>query len=119
MTNTGHFELDLGPLEDLPDPGARQFSPPGAEAGDDYFLVRSGDEVSCFSNLCPHMGNPLNWAPNRFLSRDGRLILCPHHGAIFEPLSGECRGGPCNGRGLTRWPVELRKGRIIANLPKE
>jgi len=111
--------LDLGPLSDLPDPGAREFSPPGAKTTDDYFLVRHGEEVSCFSNVCPHMGNPLNWAPNRFLSKNGSLILCPHHGAIYDPVTGACRGGPCNGHGLTRWPVELRDGRIIVTLEKE
>jgi nitrite reductase/ring-hydroxylating ferredoxin subunit len=119
MNATSTLELDLGPLDELPDPSAREFSPPGAEASDDYFLVRHGDAVSCFTNVCPHMGNPLNWAPNRFLSKDGRLILCTHHGAIYDPASGACRGGPCNGHGLTRWPVAIRDGRIMVSLPKE
>ncbi|MGH8161220.1 MAG: Rieske (2Fe-2S) protein [Gammaproteobacteria bacterium] len=119
MTNATLMELDLGPLEAMPNPGAREFSPPSSGAPDDYFLVRRGAAVSRFTNVCPHMGNPLNWAPNRFLGRDGNLILCPHHGAIYDPLTGACRGGPCNGRGLTRWPMELRGGRIIVSLPTE
>ncbi|MGH8225558.1 MAG: Rieske (2Fe-2S) protein [Gammaproteobacteria bacterium] len=104
-------------LDVIPDPGARGFSPPGARAPDEYFVVRRGDKLACFSNACAHMGNPLNWAPDRFLSRDGSLILCPSHGAIYDPLSGECRGGPCNGQGLTRWPVTLRDGIIMVEVP--
>ncbi len=104
-------------IEELSDPGARGFSPPGARFADDYFVVRRGNELSCFSNACAHMAQPLNWAPDRFLSRDGALILCPAHGAIYDPLSGACRGGPCNGQGLMRWPVTLRDGVIMAEVP--
>lgn len=105
------------PLAELADPDAREFSPPGSGFGDEYFIVRRGDELACFSNVCSHAAQPLNFAPNRFLSRDGSLIVCPAHGAVYEPISGDCLGGPCRGRGLRRWPVSLREGVIIAEVP--
>ena len=46
------------------------------------------------------------------LTRDGSLILCGWHGAVFEPLSGACVGGPCAGARLTPWPV-VASGGII------
>lgn len=104
-------------LEEIPDPGAREFSPPGAQFPDEYFVVRRGEHVACFSNVCTHMEQPLNWAPNRFLNKSGEYIVCPAHGATYDSLSGECRGGPCNGRGLARWPVWLDNGRIIVSVP--
>lgn len=104
-------------LTELPDPGARGFSPPGARFPDEYFVVRRGGELACFSNVCAHMAQPLNWAPDRFLSRDGSLILCPAHGAIYDSITGECRGGPCRGRGLARWSVAVRDGFIMAEVP--
>lgn len=104
-------------LAELPDPGARGFSPPGSRFADEYFVVRRGEEVACFSNVCSHAGQPLNWAPDRFLSRDGRLILCAAHGAVYEPITGACRGGPCRGQGLRRWPTRLQAGTIVAEVP--
>ena len=43
---------------------------------------------------------------------DASLILCGWHGAVFEPLSGECEGGPCAGGRLTPWPVQVAGGII-------
>lgn len=104
-------------LDALADPGAKGFSPPGARFADDYFVVRRGNELGCFSNVCSHAGQTLNWAPDRFLSRDGSLILCASHGAVYDPISGDCRGGPCRGRGLQRWPVSVVAGVIMAQVP--
>ncbi|MGH8426443.1 MAG: Rieske (2Fe-2S) protein [Gammaproteobacteria bacterium] len=109
--------VEVCTVDELPDPGAHGFSPPGARFPDEYFVVRHGNELACFSNVCTHMGNPLNWAPNRFLSRDGSLILCSVHGAIYDPITGECRGGPCRGQGLKRWPVAVSGGVIMAEVP--
>ena len=117
MTDGRLIELDLGPLSAIDDPGALEFSPPGADFPDDYFVVRHGGMVSCFSNVCTHMQQPLNWAPNRFLNKSGEYIVCPAHGATYDSLSGECRGGPCNGRGLTSWSARVDKGRIIVRVP--
>lgn len=117
MKEAALITLDLGPLAELPDPGAREFSPPGSQFGDDYFVVRRGSQVACFSNVCAHMQQPLNWAPDRFLNKSGAYIVCPAHGATYDALSGECRGGPCTGRRLDRWPAEVRDGRIIVCVP--
>ena len=49
---------------------------------------------------------------DRYLSRDGELILCGWHGAVFEPISGKCVGGPCAGGKLTPWPVQVVGGLV-------
>lgn len=117
MNNPKLIDVDLGSLSELPDPGAREFSPPGSHFEDDYFVVRRDNRLACFSNVCTHMQQPLNWAPNRFLNKSGEYIVCPAHGATYDSLSGECRGGPCNGRGLRSWPVRVDNGRIIVRVP--
>ncbi len=117
MNEAELIEIDLGPLEALGDPGAMEFSPPGAKFPDDYFVVHRDAKLACFSNVCTHMQQPLNWAPNRFLNKSGEYVVCPAHGATYDSLSGECRDGPCNGRGLTSWPVRVDKGRIIVRVP--
>ncbi len=88
-------------LDDLPDGAARGFAPtPGGFTG--LFAVRQGGEVLVYVNACPHLGTPLDWTPDRFLSADGRRILCATHGAEFRIADGECLRGPCLGERLER-----------------
>jgi len=51
-------------------------------------------------NVCPHAGRALNWAPDRFLTDEQGRLVCSAHGAVFEPDSGLCVGGPCRGASL-------------------
>lgn len=63
-------------------------------------LLRAGDAVRAWLNVCPHAGRRLDWAPGRFLlSRDGHLV-CAAHGASFELDGGVCVAGPCRGDAL-------------------
>lgn len=99
---------------DLASPGARGFSPPGAHFPDEYFVVRQGDAVYAYRNVCPHAGNFLNWKADAFLTRDKRLIMCAAHGALFDPASGVCIAGPCVGRALQALPVKVEDGMVVA-----
>ena len=70
-------------LEDIPDGGARGFpAPQGGFIG--LMAIRQGERVFVYVNSCPHIGTPLDWTPDRFLSRDGRFIVCATHGAEFQ-----------------------------------
>lgn len=101
-------------LEELADPGARGFSPPGARFPDEYFVVRRGRAVYGYRNLCPHAGSFLNWKPDAFLTRDRSLIMCSAHGALYEIASGRCAGGPCDGRALEPLPVVVEGSEVVA-----
>ena len=93
-------------LDALADPGARNFV---LSIGGRYFhgfVVRRGQSVTGFVDRCPHMGLPLAKTLDDYLSPDGHVV-CGWHGAIFDPTSGLCRGGPCVGARLTPWPVEV------------
>ena len=92
---------------DIPDPGARGFSFRAGEALFAGFVVRCGGEVRGYEDRCPHAAMPLALLPDRYLTREGDLILCASHGALFRPLDGVCVSGPCAGRALTAWPVRL------------
>ena len=39
----------------------------------------------------------MDWQPNRFFDDTGRWLLCGTHGAVYQPDTGECAGGPCRG----------------------
>jgi nitrite reductase/ring-hydroxylating ferredoxin subunit len=79
----------------------------------DGFVVRVGDDYHAYVNRCPHVGAPLDLWPNEFLSEDGRLVVCATHGAIFQPDSGRCVGGPCAGDRLTRLAVRRHGDRVV------
>jgi len=97
---------------DIPDPGSRGFVLQIGEAFFHGFVVRKGGEVAGYVDRCPHQGFPLAVELDRYLVPDGSLILCSWHGAVFEPLSGACVGGPCAGARLTPWPVAAAGGII-------
>ena len=63
-------------------------------------LLRAGDSLRAWLNVCPHAGRRLDWAPGKFLVDQGRLV-CAAHGASFELGAGECVAGPCRGASLT------------------
>ena len=69
-----------------------------------------GDAVRVWVNACPHVGTPLDWTPDKFMSRDGRHIVCATHGALFSPETGECVQGPRRGDYIDAVAAEIRDG---------
>ena len=99
-------------LDELPDGGARGFpAPPGGYIG--LFAVRRGGQVFVYVNCCPHIGTALDWAPDRFLSPDGSVIVCSTHGAQFGIADGVCLRGPCVGAALESVPVRIEDGVVL------
>ena len=100
-------------LDEVPDPGAKGFR---FREGDYLFLgfvVRRGGVVRGYVDRCPHAGTPLALIGDRFLTREGDLILCSTHGALFRPLDGVCVAGPCAGLALAPWPVAIEDGAVV------
>ncbi len=100
-------------LDDLPDGASRSFIVSGIGETGDLFLVRRGGRVYGYVNSCPHVGTPLELIDDRFLTRDGTLILCSTHGALFRIEDGYCVDGPCAGDRLEPLDVELRDGQVF------
>lgn len=88
-----------GPIcANLPDDGlASKFT---AHNGVPAFAVRWHGGVYAYLNQCPHAGGPLDFE-GQVLESSGRFLMCARHGAIFEPDTGKCVGGPCRGARLT------------------
>ncbi|MCA1825576.1 MAG: Rieske (2Fe-2S) protein [Myxococcales bacterium] len=75
------------------------------------FAVRVGEAVRAYVNVCPHRTQPVDVGDGRLWLPNGE-IECQAHGARFDPLTGECRGGPCDGRPLTPLTIEERDGEV-------
>ena len=101
-------------LADIPEPGARGFTFRSGEMLFAGFIVRAGGEVRGWIDRCPHAGFPLALFGDRYLTREGDLVICASHGALFRPLDGVCVGGPCAGERLTPWPVRVEEGAVVA-----
>lgn len=106
--------VDVCALDELADGDARGFEIPGGDY--DGFLVRDGDDIRAYLNVCPHQGHALNWKPDAFLTRNRELIMCSVHGAIFDKGSGVCVGGPCVGKALRPLAVTVTDGRIQVSM---
>ena len=91
-----------------------------------FHLVRDGKNVSAFvaqfrgeiiayENVCRHLPITLDYADNKFFTPDGRHLLCHNHGAIYDPITGLCVRGPCQGESLKKIKVEVRDGAVWVN----
>lgn len=98
-------------LAEVAEGGAKGFpGPDGTARG--LLVLRTGARVGVFVNACPHLGVPLDWAPDRFLSVDGRHVVCATHGALFRIEDGCCVHGPCYGAVLTPVLIQVKEDAI-------
>ncbi len=99
-------------LGEIADGGAKGFQWGEGASAYRIFLVRQKDRVWAYIDTCPHLGTPLAYLPNRFLSEDGSQIVCSTHGARFRPQDGYCVSGPCEGKSLRPFPIEMADDKI-------
>lgn len=78
----------------------------------DGFAAIFEGQVIVYENLCRHLPISIDYGDNRFFTGDGKEIICQTHGAIYEPLSGLCVRGPCEGASLFKVPFEERGGKV-------
>jgi nitrite reductase/ring-hydroxylating ferredoxin subunit len=97
-------------LEEIADGDAIAVHVDSATGGFELIVLRQGEHVFAYHNECPHAGRRLDYAPGRFLVRDGRLT-CAVHGATFRVDTGACIGGPCS-NGLASLPIEVSDGAV-------
>jgi nitrite reductase/ring-hydroxylating ferredoxin subunit len=90
----------------------------GFQVGDvSLFAVKKDGEVYVYLNSCPHLGIELEWTEDDFLDKEGALIQCSTHGALFIIESGECVAGPCLREQLTAVECIVRDNAIYIEEP--
>jgi len=100
-------------LSDIGDLSSKGFHVKIKRKTTDIFLVRKGDQVYAYENICPHAQAPLEWNPDEFLDEKKESIICAMHGAKFTIEEGACIDGPCDGVGLTPVSVEVVNDTIL------
>jgi nitrite reductase/ring-hydroxylating ferredoxin subunit len=106
-------------VDEIEDGQARSFPVSGLKGVYTIILARQGAEIFGYSNSCPHLGTPLDWAPDQFMDLSGQYLRCATHGAMFEIRSGNCISGPCEGDALRPLAVEIKDGKICLAEPGE
>ena len=104
-------EQPLCGLDEIPDGGASAADATLADGPENLILLRQGEQVRAYLNVCPHAGRQLDYAPGKFLLKNATLI-CAVHGATFEQASGLCIAGPCRGEHLRPVAVSVRDGTV-------
>jgi len=110
MDTTTHV-LPLCRLPDIPDGGAAAVDAPLADGAQSLILLRDGERVRGYLNVCPHAGRRLDYAPGKFLLKDDTLI-CAVHGATFQRQAGMCVAGPCRGQSLRMVALRVEGGQV-------
>lgn len=76
------------------------------------FVIRFKDRVHGYVNRCSHQAFELDWNPGEFFDLDCRFLMCTTHGALFNPESGDCVYGRCNGYGLKKLDIHEVDGKV-------
>ena len=108
-------EYKLCRLDELGATGCREFRVGAGAWPLRGFVIRIGDDVRAYVNRCAHLGYPLNYLPDEFLSYDRNYIQCTMHGALFEKETGLCVAGPCLGRSLLSLPTRIEDECVVAH----
>lgn len=99
-------------VTDLADPGSKGFVVDMDGQPTEIFVVRRGNQVFAYRNVCPHKGSPLDWMPDEFLDDEREHIVCATHGAVFQIEDGLCIAGPCRRQSLQPVPILVCAGRV-------
>jgi nitrite reductase/ring-hydroxylating ferredoxin subunit len=98
-------------LDEIPDGGATAVDAMLADGTESLILLRHGEQVDGYLNVCPHAGRRLDYAPGKFLLKNDTLI-CAVHGATFNQADGLCVAGPCRGEHLRAVDVRVLDGMV-------
>ena len=115
MSKPGLINPALSPLDAdvVPASGAIAVKAVIDGVTEEVIVMRRDAGFVAYVNRCPHARWPLDTFDGRFLfSPDGDLV-CAAHGAVFDPDSGACRGGPGQGLGLTAVPVAVAGTKLV------
>ena len=76
------------------------------------FLARYQGKLVAYENQCRHLPLCLDFVNGRFFTPEGDHFICQTHNAIYEPLTGLCVRGPCEGESLKALKIEVVNGEV-------
>ncbi len=64
------------------------------------FVLRYAGQPRAYLNRCGHVPAELDFQPGEFFDHSRLYLICSLHGALYDPETGQCLSGRCNGHGL-------------------
>lgn len=113
----GTAAVRVAEAADVAEGESRKFRLRCGERELECFVIRHRGEIHAWLNECRHVPMSLDWVENQFFTAERDYLLCPTHGALYVPDTGECVAGPPCGKSLHRIPVVERDGGIWASCP--
>jgi nitrite reductase/ring-hydroxylating ferredoxin subunit len=80
------------------------------------FLARFQGKLVAYENRCRHHPVHLDFDTGRFFTPAGGHFICQTHNAFYEPLTGLCVRGPCEGESLKRLDIQVIDGDVWLEL---
>lgn len=106
--------------EELPEAGAGvRFEVERYGRMEPAFVVRWRGEARAYLNRCGHVPVELDYQPGQFFDYANQYLVCATHGSLYDPDSGACMGGRCNGVGLVPIPVVEQDGGVYLAAPRK
>ncbi|HEY8515974.1 MAG TPA: Rieske 2Fe-2S domain-containing protein [Candidatus Binatia bacterium] len=81
------------------------------------FVVNWQGQLRAYVNRCRHIPMTMDWVENQFFDEAGEFLVCPTHGALYEPDRGECVFGPACGKALYAVPLVEQGDEVLALCP--
>ena len=103
---------ELGPVEEVPEGSAREYTFGGGKSKFSMFVVKKGGEYYAYLNFCQHYSSLLNVRDGEFLNPEGSRIRCSAHFAEFRIEDGFGVSGAAENCWLDPVPVEVVDGTL-------
>ena len=110
--------LKIAATQDIREGQSVKFEIARKDRKTEAFVIKKNGKYYSYLNLCRHWSVGLDFDDNDFFSEDKAWLVCKNHGAIYEPVTGICEGGPCGGAALYRVPLIEKEGILYADVPK-
>jgi nitrite reductase/ring-hydroxylating ferredoxin subunit len=110
--------LKIAAVKDVKEGQSLKFEIPRKDRKSEAFVIKKNGKFYSYLNLCRHWTVGLDFDDNDFFSEDKEWLVCKNHGAIYEPDTGICNGGPCGGAALYRVPLIEKEQTLYADVAK-
>jgi nitrite reductase/ring-hydroxylating ferredoxin subunit len=111
------MEVRVPRVDTLAHGEARKFPYVRGEEMEEGFVLRVGDDLVAYRNLCAHWTVDLDMDEGKFWSSRFGRIHCQTHGALYDPHTGICDAGPCVGGRLEKFAVRREGLDVLVTIP--
>lgn len=101
----------------FPENSAKSFTAKVGKEKFEGFVVRANGRYFAYQNLCQHLPVTLDLQDGKFFSHDKKALQCHMHGALYDPQTGKCFAGPCEGESLIPLNLIEEEERLVVEIP--